>query len=98
MAGDARIDAFIVGVGRVLKLDAALAQRVDGAIDAVGSERDVLDALALVLVEVFLDLALIVLALVDGDAYFSAGRGQRPRKQAGFLALDAEIADFLEVE
>src|SRR5688572_4480466 len=56
MPGNALFDARVIGVGRVLESHAATAQHVDGAIDVLGAERDVLDALALVLAQVFLDL------------------------------------------
>src|ERR1700732_2005274 len=56
---DAPVDALIVGRGRVLKLHAETAQRIDGFIDIVGAQRDMLDALALVLVQILLYLALI---------------------------------------
>src|SRR5882757_952449 len=57
-----------------------------------------LDALALVLVQVLLDLALVVLALIDGNADLAAGRGERTREQAGLLSLDAEVANFPEIK
>ena len=59
---DARFDALVIGVRRVLELDAIGAQRVDRRIDVVREQRNVLDALAVVLADVFLDLALVVLA------------------------------------
>ena len=69
-----------------------------GSIDIVRPEGDVLDALALVFVEVFLYLTLVVLTFVDRDADLAARRSQGARKQTGLLALDAEVADFPEVE
>src|SRR5258707_13773120 len=60
--GHARIDAFVIGCGSILEFDAAAAQRVHGLVDVVGTERNVLDAFAFVLVQVLLDLALVVLA------------------------------------
>src|ERR1700674_3400352 len=74
---DAAVDAFIVGRRRLLKLHAETAQRIDGFINIVGAQRDMLDAFALVLVQVLLYLALIVLALVDGNANLAARRGER---------------------
>ena len=73
MAGDARVDTFIVGGGRVLEFDAQRAQGVDRAVDVQGAQGDVLNAFALVFVEVFLYLALVVLALVDGNADLPQG-------------------------
>ena len=57
-----------------------------------------LDALSLVLSQIFLDLRLVVEALVDRDADLAAGRGQCTRDQPRQLALDVEEADFAEVE
>src|SRR5688572_9124070 len=43
------IHTLVVGIRRVLEGDAATPQYVHGAVDVVGGQRDVLDALALVL-------------------------------------------------
>jgi hypothetical protein len=67
-------------------------------VDVGRAERDVLDALALVLAQELLDLALVVLALVQRDADLAAGAGHRLGEQAGLLALDVEVADLAEVE
>src|SRR5690348_4729271 len=64
----------------------------------VGGEGDVLDPLAAIVDQVFLDLALVVRALVDRDANFSAGARHRLRLESGKLALDVEVAHFPEVE
>src|SRR5258708_4008322 len=61
-------------------------------------ERDVLDAFAVIGVEVFLDLRAIVRRLVDRNADAPAGARHRLGFQAGELALDVEIADLAEVE
>jgi hypothetical protein len=68
MAGDALVDEFVIGLDRVLQLDAARAQLLDGVVDVVGGQGEVLDAFAVVLADEFLDLALVVLALVQRDA------------------------------
>ena len=57
-----------------------------------------LNALALVAAQVFLDLALVVGAFVNRDADLAAGRGQGAAGQAGMFALDVEEADFTEGE
>ena len=57
-----------------------------------------LDALALIFAEELLDLALVVLALVERDADLAAGAGHRLGEEAGLLALDVEVADLAEVE
>src|SRR5258708_28059990 len=93
-----RIDTFVVGRGSFLEFDAAAAQGIHRLVDIVGTQGDVLNAFAFVLVQIFFDLALVVLALVDGDANLAAGRGERAREQTGLLAFDAEVANFPEVE
>jgi hypothetical protein len=58
----------------------------------------VLDAFAVVRVQVFLDLRLGVRRLVDRDADLAARARQRARREAGLLALDVEVADLAEAE
>src|SRR5258708_225220 len=93
-----RIDTFVVGRGSFLEFDAAAAQGIHRLVDIAGTQGDVLNAFAFVLVQIFFDLALVVLALVDGDANLAAGRGERAREQTGLLAFDAEVANLPEVE
>src|ERR1700733_5758098 len=57
-----------------------------------------LNALAAIDVEIFLDLAGIAGVLVDRDPYLAIGAGQRPREQAGGAALDIEKANLPEIE
>jgi hypothetical protein len=59
---------------------------------------DVLDALAVVALEVFDDLPRLAPVLVDGDADAAAGGGQGAGQEARELALDVEEADLAEVE
>ncbi len=73
-------------------------ESIDCSVDVGARERDVLDSLAVVLAQVFLDLALVVLRLVDRDANLPAGAGHGARDQSGLLAFDVEIADLAEVE
>ena len=75
--GSARVDLLVVGVGRVLERHALRAQRLDRLVDVAGAERDVLDALAVIGREIFLDLRLVVGALVDRDADLAARAGHR---------------------
>jgi hypothetical protein len=58
----------------------------------------VLDALAVVGVEVFLHLRAIVRGFVDRDADLAAGAGHRLGLQARELSLDVEVADLAEIE
>src|SRR5471030_2109692 len=48
--------------------------------------------------EIFLDLRLVVGALVDRDADLAARAGHRLGLEAGQLAFDVEIADLAEIE
>src|SRR5437868_2907516 len=61
-------------------------------------EGDVLDAFAVVRVEVLLDLGAVVGGLVDRDADATAGARHRLGLEPGELALDIEVADLAEVE
>ena len=74
-------------------------QRVDRGVQVGRAQRDVLDALAVVHVQVLLDLAgLLVAFFVDRDADLAAGAGHGLALDAGDLALDVEVADLAEVE
>ena len=56
MVRDALVDHVEVSVRRIKELDALRAHGFHGVVDVVGETGDVLDALALVGVEVFVDL------------------------------------------
>ncbi len=98
MTAHAGIDSFVIGRGRLLEFNAARAQRINGLVNIIGPERDVLYAFALVLIQIFFDLTLVVLALIDRNANLAARRGERAGEQTGLLAFDAEVANFPEVE
>src|SRR5436190_10912192 len=68
VVGHAGVDAIVVGVRRAEETDLARLQRLHGGVDVLAGERDVLDPFAVVDVEVFLDLRLLVRGLVDRDA------------------------------
>ncbi len=57
-----------------------------------------LDALAVVLAQEFLDLAVVVLALVERNADGAVGRDHGLAEQARGLALDVEILLLFEAE
>src|SRR5436190_14691280 len=57
-----------------------------------------LDSLAAVDVEIFLDLSGIAGILVDRNPDLAIRTGQGPREQSGRAALDVEKADLAEVE
>ena len=57
-----------------------------------------LDALALVAAQIFLDLALVVRAFIDRNADLTTGRSQCAAGQPSMFALDIKEADFPEGE
>src|SRR6266404_5309133 len=93
-------EAFLViGIGRPGdELQAVGREPVGAVINRLSADRDVLDAFALILAQKFFDLGFFVGRLVDRNANASAWTRQRPRKQAGELALDVEEANLPEVE
>ena len=93
------VDVRVVDVVRRRhELHAAADQRLDRLVEVLRAQRDVLDALALVLLQVLLDLPLLARILVDRNADLAVGARHRARMQAGELALDVEEADLAEVE
>ena len=75
------------------------AHRIHRPRQIVRAKRDVLDALAVVHVQVLLDLpGLFVALFVDRDADLAAGAGHGLALDAGDLALDVEVAHLAEVE
>src|SRR5204862_2780444 len=93
-----RIDLLEIGLRRRRhERQAGFAQRFDGAMDFTHAAGDVLDALTLVDVEIFLDLSGIAGVLVDRNPDLAVRTGQRTREQAGSAALDVEEADLAEV-
>ena len=98
MAGQARIQRLVIGVGHVHERNAVSRKSLEAGEKVVAAERDVLDALALVGREVLLDLRFVVQGFVDRDADLAAGADHGPALEPGDLALDVEIALFAEVE
>src|SRR4051812_19425112 len=64
VSGHPLVDHVVIGFRAVLEAYAVRSQRVDGREDVVGGEGEVLDAFALIFLQIFLDLAELVLALV----------------------------------
>src|SRR6267378_4494679 len=94
MVWQALADHLVIGVRRVEQLHPRAAQLVDGGIDVAAMQRDVLDPLAVIL----LDLRAVVRGFVDRDADLAARAGHRLGLEAGQLALDVEVADLAETE
>src|SRR5262249_42224161 len=93
------VDPLVVGHGRRRHEGEALAaQPFDRRIDSAAAAGDVLNALAVILVQVFLDLALVVRRFVDRNADLAIRTGQRLGEQTGELAFDVEVADLPEIE
>src|SRR5215217_1220148 len=92
------VDQFEIGFDRVLEVDAAGLHGLDGLENVLGGQGDVLDALAVVAPQEFLDLGVVVLAFVQRDADGAVGRDHGLGEQAGGLALDVEILLLFEVE
>src|SRR4029453_3395169 len=67
-------------------------------VEVLRAERDVLDALTAILLQVLLDLPVFAGILVDGNANLAVGAGHRARVQARQPARDVEVADLAEVE
>jgi hypothetical protein len=95
---DARIDRRVVGVRRLHELHAAQPQRFDAAIDVGRRERDVLDAFAVIRLEILFHLRVGIARLVDGYADLSARAHQRARAQARLLTVNVEVTDLPETE
>jgi hypothetical protein len=100
--GDARHPVEDLGVVVVLdveKLDLVRAlELVEGAEDVARREGEVLNPGALVLLQVLVDLRLLLVGLVDGDAELPAGRAQRVGREARERPADVEVAHLAEVE
>ena len=69
-----------------------------GFIDVQAAAGDMLNALALILMQIFLDLAFVVGGFVDRYADLAARARQGPREKAGLFSFDVEIADLPEIE
>ena len=98
MAGHARIDHVEIGVRGIQEGHPGRTHGFHAGVDVIGEQGDVLDALAVVLAQVFVDLALVVGGLVERDAHDAVRRGHCLGHQAGLGALDVEVADLAEVE
>jgi len=99
VSGDALRQPIVVrSRGRGHERQSPLRERVDAPVDVAAAAGDVLDTLAFVVTQVFLDLALRVRRLVDGNTNLSARTRHRTRIQSGELAFDVEIADLSEAE
>ncbi|VXC50053.1 hypothetical protein SPHINGOT1_10354 [Sphingomonas sp. T1] len=98
MVRHALVDQFVIGLDRVLQPHAARAQFLDRRVDIVGGQREMLDAFAIIIADELLDLAVVVLALVQRDPDRAIGRDHRLAEQARRLALDVEIFLLFEPE
>ena len=100
MAGQSLLQHLVIGRGRRRhQRHAVRAQGVEAGDEVVADQRDMLNALAIVGAQIFLDLPAAGLAfLVQRDADLAIGRGHRAAGEPRILALDVEIADLAEIE
>ena len=100
MAGQAFLQHLVIGRGRRgHQRHARRADPVKTRDKIVADESDMLNTLAIIGAQIFLDLAAAGFAfLVQRNADLAVRRGHRPAGQPGIFALDVEIADFAEVE
>src|SRR5471032_753959 len=95
----APVDEFVIRVDSVQQRDFGATQIVDGAADIVAAQRNVLDAFAMIGVEILLDLPRRIRAfLVDRDADLAARRAHRFRLDRGHLAFNIEVTRLAEIE
>src|ERR1017187_8511314 len=80
VAADPCVDRLVVSVRCVLEFYPLAVKHIDRAIDVGRGQGYMLNAFPLIGLEVFLDLALIVLRLIDGVADASAGARERARE------------------
>ena len=99
VTGNAFFRHGIVGLGRAgHEFDTLLGNRIGRGVDITRADGNVLNTLALVLLQIVDDLPGLAPILVDRDPDTATGRRQRPAEEPRELALDIEEADFLEVE
>jgi hypothetical protein len=99
VAGNALVEQLVVGVAGGQQRHATQLQCVHRVVQVVAGQRNVLDALAVVAVQILLDLPGLVVALfVDRDADLAAGAGHGLALDAGLLAFKVEVAHLAEIE
>src|SRR5690606_5453937 len=97
VAGNALERFLVVSVRRPRhELKAVGGEPVRGVIDRIGTDGDVLYAFAPVLLEVFDDLARLVLRLIERYADLAAGRSDGSADQSGDAAVYVEVVDLRE--
>ncbi|EGE60007.1 hypothetical protein RHECNPAF_1740012 [Rhizobium etli CNPAF512] len=99
VAVHAFIGHVVIGLRRTRhEAQAVVGKPVCGPINILGADGDVLDALAAVLLQIFLDLAGVVLRFIQRNADLAAGRGDGAADQTGDAAVYIEEVDLLEIE
>src|SRR3546814_14646196 len=95
MARKPLFEHFVIGRRRCGREGVAeRLELVPGRVEIVAAERDMLDTLAIIGAQIFLDLALAASALfVERDANLAVGGGNRFRRPSGTFALDVEIEE-----
>ena len=99
VAGDALVNQLVVRVHRVQQLDALAAHHVNSGHQVATAHGDVLNALAVVAVKIFLNLpGFLVAFFIDGNANFAAGAGHGFAFYARDLAFDVKVTHFPKVK
>src|SRR5262245_1541207 len=99
MARKPRRDSLIICIRRwPHEGEAVRAQPFDGGINILAAAGDMLNSLALILMQKFLDLTLVVGGFVQRYPDLSAWARQRPRIKSRVFPGNVEKADLPEIE
>src|SRR6202011_4865337 len=99
MAWKPRGDPLVIGVGWGRhECETPRRQVLHGGVDVLAAAGDMLNALALILVQIFLDLTFVVGGFIQGNPDLPARTGQRAGIKTSHLSGDVEIADLTEVK
>ncbi len=96
MADDTGVALIIIRFGRFgHECDATPRNLVRCIVKIARADSDVLNALAIITLEVFDDLPRLTPVFVDRNADAPAGTGQRATAQSGVLSFDVKEAEIL---
>src|SRR6202011_1339070 len=89
----------VIGVGRWRhECETLRRQALHGGVDVLAAAGDMLNAFALILVQIFLDLTFVVGGFIQGNPDLSARAGQRAGIKTSNFSGNIEVADLTEVE
>src|SRR5579883_2293814 len=92
------LHCVVIRFWRVLKLHAPSAHAVHGRVDIIRAQRNMLDALSVVVSQKLLDLRFVILTLVERNANLPVGTRHCLREQTGQPPLDVEVSDLTKIE